>query len=132
MGRGKDSEWLGSIAWDGYPLGVPQDLLLCSNEHFFREEVARFILSKDDGTTPKDGWPWPWEDSRTTDYAYAFDLGKVWASSFGTEWFDPLGPEPEDDLPKTAEFPDMTDRQNITFGKRSGVLIFSSQKPGED
>lgn len=37
--------------------------------------------------TPK--WPWTWEDSRMTDYSYAFDAATVHASCFGNAWFDP-------------------------------------------
>ena len=125
VGRGKDAEWLGSIAWDGYPGGLeaPQ-LLAATGEPHFREEVASLLAKRDDGTVPGDGWPWPWKDSQTTDYAYAFDDGKVWASGFGRDWLAADGPEPDDgDLPKTAIFPDMTAKQNVTLGKRSGVII---------
>ncbi len=125
VGRGKDAEWLGSIAWDGNPEGLeaPQ-LLAATGEPHYREEVARLLAKCDDGTVPADGWPWPWDDSGTTDYTYAFDGDQVWVSAFGTEWFLATEPEPdEEDRPETAIFPDMTAKQNVTFGKRSGVII---------
>ena len=127
VGRGRDAEWLGSIAWDGYPDGLAEyDVLDQSDEAVYRRVVAAMFAKRDDATLPDQGWPWPWEDSRTTDYAYAFDGGQVWGSCFGHEWFAATEPEPDDeDTPKTAEFPDMTQRQNVTLGKRSGVTFIS-------
>lgn len=70
------------------------------------------------------GWPWPWEDSQTTDYAYAFDGGKVWASCFGGPWqIASDWKDDGDEAVKVAVFPNMKDRQNVTFGPRSGILI---------
>jgi hypothetical protein len=125
IGRGADAEWLGSIAWDGHPGSIPEHILRVDKTENFRAAVEQFIDLRDDGTKPADGWPWPWDDSRTTDYAYAFDDGKVWASSFGHAWFDPQGEEPDDDEgAKVATFPDMKERKNVTMGKRSGLLVF--------
>lgn len=125
IGRGKNAEWLGSIAWDGYPSGIDEPLLLSTSEQEFRQELSLF-LKRDDATLPEDGWPWPWEDSETTDYAYALDDGKVYASCFGSPWFDPTD-EPEDvedlegDLPS---FPNMETGQSAPPGtKRSGVIL---------
>ncbi len=124
VGRGKDAEWLGSIAWDAHPedLGSPQ-LLAATGEPHYREEVASLLAKRDDGTLPEHGWPWPWDDSGTTDYAYAFDGGQVWVSPFGHEWFPAKEPQPEERGPETAIFPDMTGRKNVTLGKRSGIII---------
>lgn len=130
VGRGKSAEWLGSIAMDGYPDGNvsnPQygPLIKAASEPEFRERVAMLIAGVGHGTTPAQGWPWPWEDSRTTDYAYAFDGGTVWASGFGRAWFDPNEPEPDrGDEPKSAVFPNMKDRQRVTLGSRSGLIVF--------
>lgn len=80
---------------------------------------------RDDVTLPADGWPWPWENSQTTDYAYAFDGGKVYAACFGHSWFDPTEPQSDEDQdgPKVA-FPDMTKRANVQIGgKRSGIIV---------
>ena len=131
VGRGKQAEWLGSVAWDGDPEAQPQAVKDALLEGTFRTEVARDLAGRDDATLPEMGWPWPWKDSRTTDYAYAFDEGEVWASHFGRNWFPANAKDPDDLLggPKTAEFPDMSERMNVTWGNRSGVLIVS--KPGE-
>jgi hypothetical protein len=134
VGRGPEAEWLGSIAWDGYPAGIDEPLLLAKNEQQYRERVTAFIEDRDDGTKPEMGWPWPWNDSRTTDYAYTYDGGKVWSSCFGYEWFDPTQPEPEDedaDQPpeKVAVFPDMTERKNVVLGgKRSGLTVVERRR----
>lgn len=143
VGRGPDAEWLGSIAWDGYPsaIGVgdagnlgPGRLAFLSAgaEHEWRNLVAAFLAVREDATKPEDGWSWPWKDSSTTDYAYAFDGGKVYASSFGHAWFDPLDPPTDEDGDlageKSAVFPDMSARKAVTFGKRSGVLILGGSK----
>ena len=116
IGKGKNSEWLGSIAWDGYPKGIPTVLLRQTNEKGFRANVSKFLDSRDDATLPNDGWPWPWEDSGTTDYAYTLSGDKVLASCFGSAWFDPKNPPKE---PKGhATLPNMADRQNIQWGKK--------------
>lgn len=135
VGRGLDAEWLGSGGWDGYPSGNPAPLLSITEEAEYREAVSN-LLARASGTTPDMGWPWPWEDSQTSDYAYAFENGKVWASCFGHEWFDPLLPELEDEdedevwdaeknrQAKTAVFPNMKAIQNVaTDSKRSGIII---------
>ena len=125
VGRGEKAEWLGSVAWDGYPDGMPDSIKNATEETGFRSVVATFLDGRDDATKPQDGWPWPWDTSHTTDYAYALDGGKVHASSFGSAWFDPLGAEPEEESgDKSAVFPNMKDRKNVTFGRRSGMMVF--------
>ena len=142
VGRGANAEWIGSIAYDGYEGGEAGQLLLSvTSEADFRAKVAQ-LSKRDDFTSPERGWPWTWEDSRTTDFAYAWD-GQTWCSLFGYGWRtlvdmrihaaehqrwaesdDEEAPEPELwDRTKTAVFPDMTDRQRVTLGKRSGVLV---------
>jgi hypothetical protein len=83
----------------------------------YRDDVARMIkaLKRSDsgGILPADGWPWPWENSQTTDFAYAFDGGKVWVSCFGSEWADASNvPEewPNERKSKKAAFPEFAIR----------------------
>lgn len=129
MGRGAEAEWLGSIAWDGYPRPKAKEfrsLVSATTKEEWRKSVAELLDGREDATLPADGWPWPWDDSRTTDYAYAFDDGKVHASCFGHAWFDPLT-DPDDesmDGDKVAVFPHMKDKANVTLGRRSGLLVF--------
>ena len=88
IGTGPDAEWLGSTTFDGYPDGCPRDVLNATTEAQFRIEVE--LLLSDHGvpsTRPNEGWPWPWKDSRTTDYAYAWcSDDAVRLSSFGRQW----------------------------------------------
>ena len=138
VGRGPQAEWIGSIAYDGYPRGVDAPVKQATTEADFREAVEAFFVAeredffskkptrRNDVTRPADGWPWPWDDSRTTDYAYAFDSGKVHASCFGHKWFDPMDPSTDDygDSAKmTDAFPDMSAKKSVTLGPRSGIMI---------
>jgi hypothetical protein len=127
VGRGKDAEWLGSISCDGYPEGIDIDVLMTTTRETYEAALMRFFAQRDDVSGPDHGWPWPWNDSNITDYAYAFDEGKVWAHGYG--WFDPMQPEPEehDDFGKpTTEFPDMSERKNVAVpgSIRSGMIAF--------
>jgi hypothetical protein len=133
MDRGQDAEWLGSIAWDGYPDDVELiESLHATSAEEYREAVAAMFGRRRDATLPAQGWPWPWDDSGTTDYAYAFDDGKVWASNFGSPWFDPLGAHPEgDDDAADVPFPDMSARKNVQWsGPGSGLIVVSSDAAG--
>lgn len=125
VGRGEHAEWLGSIAYDGYPDGIDSPVLAATTEADYRSAVAAFLGETESATLPSQGWPWPWNDSRTTDYAYALDAGKVLASCFGGRWYlatDPALNE-DDSEEKVAVFPDMKARQHVTLGPRSGLLI---------
>lgn len=141
-GRGADAEWLGSIAWDGTE--IPDEILYAHDEAMFRREVAEFLAGRDDGTKPKDGWPWPWNTSATTDCSYWFFEGKCWDvqgkyDDTGAVYapFDKDRPEWDGeqdekefyagwlgDKPAVA-FPDMSPKKRVTFGPRSGVVLFA-------
>jgi hypothetical protein len=127
VGRGNDAEWLGSLAWDGYPDGIEDAILGATTDDEFKAAVLKVLQDRDDGTTPEMGWPWPWDTSNTTDFAYAIEDGKVWASCFGGNWFDPLSEENEDgeraESDVRTNFPNMKDRKNMTMGPRSGVIV---------
>ena len=108
---------------------MDRELLSCTAEGKWRAEVSQMLDQRNDATTPIMGWPWPWDNSRTTDYAYAFDEGKVWAASFGTCWFDPLQPEPElSNIKQWCVFPDMSSIKNVAMDKRSGLLFLRIPK----
>lgn len=123
IGTGETAEWLGSIAYDGYPDGLPEDVIKASTEEGFRAEVAE-LAKESHWTSPEQGWPWPWNDSHTTDWAYAFKDGVVLQSCFGCEWHDAkvaLSEEQEEALKdKAADVPDMSAQKNVTLGPRSG------------
>lgn len=123
VGRGEQAEWIGSIAWDGYPEGLRDTAILTApSEQDFRAAVSAELAKRDDATTPDRGWPWPWENSHTTDYAYAFDGGTVYASNFGHAWFKATEEQPDEDTPRDTVFPNMrTDRHAPAGTDRSGV-----------
>lgn len=129
VGKGKDAEWLGSIPWDGYPAMKDQPCGIAierDNEEHYRQGVEHLIADAK-GTTPDMGWPWPWEDSVMTDFAYTWDDDRPWVSHFGGQWV-PLeqwvdhDPEADEDE-EYAEFPNMKHIQNVTFGPRSGLIV---------
>lgn len=123
IGKGKDAEWLGSIAWSGHPSDIPDVILEAKSPEDYRRVVIDILKGRRDATVPEQGWPWPWEDSQATDYAYAFFDGKVLASRFGCSWFDPMQPKPELAGDKVVEFPDMSARQAVARGERSGLIM---------
>lgn len=135
-GRGETAEWLGSYPFDGYPQGVfegAQELFGESlSDEDWRAFVAWFLAKNGDrSTTPDQGWPWPWENSQTTDYAYACDDGQIYGSCFGHKWFEVnpddenWGEDEDDASDKSAIFPDMTTAKAVTYGPRSGLIIIS-------
>jgi len=136
IGRGEKAEWLGSVAFDGHPLGFEDRLLKASTERKFRNAVTAELDARVDATKPEQGWPWPWADSRTTDYAYAFD-GRVFVSCFGSQWLTVTQRKKHDrvdlapSLPKDATFPDMTAQANVQIGgKRSGMMVVTATPSG--
>ena len=101
VGKNEKAEWIGSVAWDGDE--VDRSIRAAKTEGQYRAAVQRFLESRDDATFPKDGWPWPWEDSGTSDCAFTFD-GKRFRAFKGP-------------------YPNMKSQQRVTLGPRSGLLI---------
>lgn len=106
VGTGKSAEWLGSVAWDGYEWAEEPDcaLLKAADEADFRASVAAIAKEREDWTNPEQGWPWPWNDSNTTDYIYYFAGGKAHVND-------------------CDDWPDMSARKNVAWGNRSGVIV---------
>ena len=154
IGRGEKAEWLGSIAWDGYSIDEcdPKDLSTndiekktesywehaikaAKTETEYREAVTNFCTKRDDGTLPADGWPWPWDDSNTTDYAYAFDDGKSlvkhiggWLECGAYHLMDEDKREEFDETEEPATFPNMRDKANVKlFGAGSGLIVLTAK-----
>ena len=144
VGIDENAEWLGSIAWDGYPDGIPDGILLATTKKVFKKEVLSFLKDREDSTLPEEGWPWPWDDSNTTDYAYGIYRGEVLSNAFGHGWqskklrddYDEAisvwadnnyqGEEPVDSYLIESNFPDMSSVMNVTMDpKRSGILLFT-------
>lgn len=137
VGRGEDMEWVGSIAWDGYPRGlVGKGILDADTEEGFRSAIAEMASVRSDFTAPDKGWPWPWADSFTTDFAYAFDGDRLYVSretDDQSDWVEAAhferGKVADRELMGALascgplSYPDMTEIQNVDFGARSGLMI---------
>ena len=126
VGTGDKAEWLGSVGWDGYEWDEQPDcaLMTATTEGEFIAAVNAIAEEREDWTSPKQGWPWPWENSFRTDRTYAFANGQT--ESF--HWGKKLPENEEDDLVKTCEWPDMRDKKNVTMGPRSGLMVFGLKK----
>ena len=140
IGRGVNAEWIGSRAYDGHPYWYKnrQPVFGATTEKTFRLAVRDMI--DDDAectmTRPEDGWPWPWTNSKTTDYAYAYDDGRVFFSCFGSRWVEyvePIDNESQDggfltdneiDEEPGAVFPDMSTEKAAPLGSsRQGGMV---------
>lgn len=109
----KQEDWLGSIAWDGYPSGIPNSIKKAKTVKAYIKAVREFLLGRDDATFPTNGWPWPWETSATTDLTYIFFKK---SRKVSWRWFD-----------KKTKFPDMTNIKNLAMGDRSGLIVVTAQ-----
>lgn len=139
LGRGVNAEWLGSLATDAYPLNPALIWLFeAKNADEFKQSLRERMAGNESFTSPEQGWPWAWNTSHTTDYAYAFDEGQVWVSFFGTQWHsidmhrepnrgDLGSAEDTPDMPSDA-FPDMSERREMAFGTRSGFLLVAKRE----
>lgn len=139
----KISDWIGSIAYDGYPYGDMkgskvltlnmEEILLLENLARYKGQVKQMIKKRKDGTSVKMGWPWPWENSHTTDYSYTFHDNQVFVSNWGCEWMtvkDFLNTKKRHKFfcrnGCKRDFPDMTSIRNVNLGKRSGIMFLCS------
>lgn len=82
----ENREWLGTIAWDGYPDGDCAALAKASSEVGFRALVKHLKDTRRDFCDPaKNDFPFPWKDDLfLTDCTYALFDGAVQYSSFHT------------------------------------------------
>lgn len=119
IGNGPEAEWLGSIAWDGHD--IDPMIWGATDEQSYRAAVAAFAATRDDWTAAEKGWPWPWKDSNTTDYAYSLIDGEVLYASLGASWYRQADKEDNPSGPP-IDFPDMKARQSIATGTRSGLI----------
>jgi len=98
--------WIGSLFKDGDPIKIPTDILIQINPTIYEEMVVDFLEEKDSAIRSNgDRWPWPWKDSRMTDYAYLFTADQVIGyESYGGKLFNPVKIVQGHDL-KTASYP---------------------------
>jgi hypothetical protein len=144
VGKGRNAKWLGSIGWDGYRDGISGYILKAKTEANYRKAVRVFLSARGDATFPKDGWPWPWNTSATSDCSYWFFEGHCWDANYRTDSLDEqvfvrcdIKPNEDDGefLPdilaaaETIDFPDMSARKAVTFGARSGLIVIRAKSP---
>lgn len=116
--------WLGSIAWDGYPDGIEEpNVLEAKTEGEYLKLLTEFFSKRKDLTLPERGWPWPWDNSKTTDYAYCFHDGTVSANCFGHGWYDPSDESDEPVITWGHPYPDMKSRKNVRMDEGSGLIV---------
>lgn len=138
VGKGKDAEWLGSIAWDGQE--IDERIRKAKTPRQYRARVRSFLKGRDDATWPKDGWPWPWDDSSISDCSYWHFDGKTWSAQGNPEVYVPCSrdrPATDEGYEKMLkgreqiEFPDMRHLKNVQFGgTRSGLMVVSAGPGG--
>jgi len=131
-------EWIGSLYRDGHPWNIPTDILIQVNPVMFEELTVEFLQTKDSAIASEgDKWPWPWADSRMTDYSYIFRIyEKVVVYSPNEKClFDPLKIVQGEDLSTTRlvfriEFPimlkqaiDMTEELLNQYGLQPAEAI---------
>lgn len=112
-------EWIGSIAYDGYTLhDDPQDeedaaIASATTEEEFLYAVGKMLALCNHAVFPEQGWPWPWKDSRGTDYTYCFVGREVACYQFGhgpRRIGEPFCDEKGKGWGVKASFPDMSAR----------------------
>lgn len=130
VGIGANAEWIGSTSYDGDPRGLGAGPLGASSETEFRAAVEEMLADPDLLTTrPEEGWPWPWRDSRTSDYAYAWDPERGAVASGGRAWVTKRQLEDDSDCiyvgPKLLddEVPDMSKHKKADVFAKSGLMF---------
>jgi len=117
--------WLGSIGWDGDD--IPDSIRKATKCKEYEKAVMEFLKGRDDATLPEEGWPWPWDNSKTTDCSYSFFFAQTFQSSYGGAWIRATEKFPSDaeyekmktNLPK---FLDMKSKKKVQYGKKSGLI----------
>jgi hypothetical protein len=135
IGVGPAAKWVGSVSYNGWPDddGAGAEPMAATSEAEFRAAVERVLSTWHPPVTrPEEGWPWPWEDFRTTDWAYAWDRarGPV-TSQYGHDW---MTARQLKELPRDLsyrgqrelrddEVPDMTKGKKADVLAKSGLML---------
>jgi hypothetical protein len=104
-----DREWLGCIAFDGYPDGKVGDVLAATSLEAFLAAVQE-LSQEPDFADPRGGWPFPWSDDVfLTDFTYAWFNDEVNVSCFHSGFVSSskaiAGEWPENDDPSCSKVP---------------------------
>lgn len=115
--------WCGSVADDAYDVeevGKDDDddrgkscveLRNVETLEGFIGALKSYFSFRNDVRLPEDGWPWPWDNSLTTDRAYVFDMAQKKARLRAFHWGGK-----RDDPPPGFDWPDMSGDANVTDG----------------
>jgi hypothetical protein len=118
------TDWVGSIAWGGYPQGIADRILNATDASEFRMAIDE--AAEDDFTSADKGWPWPWTNSCMTNYSYVFwvEESRVIHYRYGVRF------NPEDDKAELfdqehdLDFPEMDSSTVAPDGSpASGIII---------
>lgn len=114
--KDKKLNWLGSIGMDGMPNNMESNIISSTSGYSFKKNVKSFLNNRGDATFPKDGWPWPWNDSNMTDYSYVYlsKPKKVGITNFGV-WQEIEGGIVEKEI------------TGILFPNMSEIMVFESR-----
>jgi hypothetical protein len=128
--NGGDMTWLGSMFKDGHPWNIPIVLLAQVNPTMFTEQLYEYF---DTVEHVDHKWPWPWEDSRMTDYSYILDCerGQVVAFTMQEKMiFDPLKVGVGEDLnsAKVANAIPNFPKLGVGYGPKSPKVIQGIRK----
>jgi len=110
-------EWIGSTYHDSSPIRIPLEILIQVNPMMYEELVVEFLESRKPYSviaSEREKWPWPWADSRMTDYSYVFGLYPQAVAYMPSlkAYFDPIKVIQGEDLesaklPLPVQFPTM-------------------------
>lgn len=64
--------WLGSVSYDGDPDRKPRLFDATSKNDYIAATKYYLDHPMAGGVYPEEGWPWPWEDSQISDFAYVW------------------------------------------------------------
>lgn len=138
-------EYLGSLFWDGYPDNDEIKALFkqCTTKKTYRNEVIKFIGEQEGALADSGGWPFPWNSSETSDWAYTWtkDGIKCSAENRWTDYWAWIAHEekvaelwkssPHEDEPPfpftnepDCDFPDMTAKRKQV--RMDGLIIVAA------
>jgi hypothetical protein len=133
IGIGPTAEWIGSISFDGGPSDNGAEPLAATSEVEFRDAVKQ-LLASTLSTRPEEGWPWPWEDFRTSDYGYAWDPERGAVVSSGRAWVTGQQLHEDPDIVykgerlRDDEVRDMRDLPKADVLAKSGLLFLKASR----
>ena len=125
QGRGETARYLGSIGHDAYVDAMAERFAGVTD--FASFEACLATVFKEYGEiSAKNGWPWPWRTSATTDTVVAFDEGRCWTAHPSDRW------APLDDFENPTDepcvFADMLrDMESTPQGRLSQRLRYGTE-----